>query len=587
MRNTSQSFSAVRSRTLSLGSEPHIFAKTAVNASQLLRSRTVQAALIFLFFSVLFVVFRSNYYTAVDGALRCAAVYQRQEIFFHDNRHLLYPFNVFVWHRLLQTIGVQATDVLQFIGLTQVMNAAAAAGCLAILYSLAHSITHSLKIALAVTVGYGFSRAFLLHATNSAEPMVGLLWSFVAVQFAALSLRRRKPWLLCVSGLFLALAMATYQSMVLIAPGLLVFCLGWGSEKKWWLHRAGSVVSRLSYFAAGAGISAAVIYALAYSHSGTHGLAAMVGQFFSVPHVTGITGLGIGKVLNAPLGFASNVIAVLPPGFSGIRSLLREHSRDLWLPWIVLILSALISFLVLNLILARRAHFNRCERMTIAGVTVAFVTTLAGPLYVDPNYDKLWLLPIACFMLLVGILTHVNRAARFRKPLLWLGVCLLSIEIATSVVWLSQARSRSTPYLPEAQQVAEIVGPRDLVITGWDDVSTIYEALYSHRNRVIILPMAAGQRGRLVIDDIEGAITDAHQNGAQVYFLGVLDLTRESWDGFLGKRRNVPYDAFDSYRRNAQTIANLENSGLNVTLRRLEHQSFSLKKAIAISYTTK
>jgi len=83
------------------------------------------------------VALRSHVYTDVDGAVRCLEVFHRQELFFHANNHLLYPVDVFAWHRLLSLFGVKATSPFEYLALTQIMNAVAAAGCAAVLYRLA------------------------------------------------------------------------------------------------------------------------------------------------------------------------------------------------------------------------------------------------------------------------------------------------------------------------------------------------------------------------------------------------------------------------------------------------------------------
>src|SRR5258707_9349689 len=66
---------------------------------------TFVAAVVFLASGLIFSLLRSKDIFAVDGAFRCLEVFQRPSIFFHDNNHMLYPVNVFVWTRLAGVLG--------------------------------------------------------------------------------------------------------------------------------------------------------------------------------------------------------------------------------------------------------------------------------------------------------------------------------------------------------------------------------------------------------------------------------------------------------------------------------------------------
>jgi hypothetical protein len=323
---------------------------------------------------------------------------------------------------------------------------------------------------------------------------------------------------------------------------------------------------------AGAAIGVSLIYGWAYSHSGTHGLAAMIVRFFSVPHVTGITGLEVRKIINMPLGLVGNLLPVLPPDFAGVRSLLREHRHDLWMPWLILLASGFFGFLALNITNAwkQRAQLSRREKVVLISVILAGAVTLAGPLYVDPIYDKLWLLPLAGLLFLSGLLIKANQTSRLRSLLPRLGIALLTVQIVVNLVWMIPAHFRATPYLQEAQEVAQVVKPEDFVISGWDDVSTIYEAIYATEGHVYNLPTAAGQRGKLVMNEIAQASNEAKTRGGQTYFLGVLDQTEEGWGAFLGKKRGLPYHLLDSYRHDSHAVSEFKVRESKITLRRLE-----------------
>src|SRR6266849_10513849 len=125
------------------------------------RARPLLAtALVFVMFAGFFLALRSCDIGAVDGAVRCLEVFRRGRIFFHENNHLLYPANVLVWTRFLSHFGIKAGTPEEFYVIAQSMNCVAAAACLAMLFYLSLSLFSSLRLALSVVLGFGFSKAF-------------------------------------------------------------------------------------------------------------------------------------------------------------------------------------------------------------------------------------------------------------------------------------------------------------------------------------------------------------------------------------------------------------------------------------------
>jgi hypothetical protein len=145
------------------------------------------------------VLLRSNNIFGVDGAFRCLEVFRRNALFFHENNHMLYPANVLIWSRLMSALSLESNSAEEFYASTQLMNCFAAACCLAIIFYLVHLVTSSVTLGLSVVSVLGLSNAFLHHATNSAEPLVGILWSLFAVCFAVLSLKQKSNWPIVVS----------------------------------------------------------------------------------------------------------------------------------------------------------------------------------------------------------------------------------------------------------------------------------------------------------------------------------------------------------------------------------------------------
>src|SRR6266849_1395756 len=99
------------------------------------------SAVLFVLFLVLFALFPSNHYTAVDGALRCLRIFWNPALVFDENNHLLYPVWVLLWARLAEAIGIVAANAFEFIRLTQTMNALLTAASIATLYSVPYDLT--------------------------------------------------------------------------------------------------------------------------------------------------------------------------------------------------------------------------------------------------------------------------------------------------------------------------------------------------------------------------------------------------------------------------------------------------------------
>src|SRR5580658_4230771 len=236
----------------------------------------VRAGVLFVAMAAMFAAIRTNDYGSVDGALRAVSAYFHPGWTLHDNNHLLYPVDINAWSRILGAFGDRPGSPDQFMRVAQLMNAVAAAGCVAILYCLLDAIGGAGAVAIVLALGYGFARAFLLHASNSAEPMVGLLWSFGAAGLAVLAHRRRSIALALLSGALLALAMATYKSMVLPAPALVVLLIALPGDS------TSSKLMRAAAICAGFAIAVVAVFGVAYSLTGTATIAGAAARFLKL-----------------------------------------------------------------------------------------------------------------------------------------------------------------------------------------------------------------------------------------------------------------------------------------------------------------
>ncbi len=224
------------------------------------------APLVTLAFLAFFLLLPSQQYFAVDGPLRCLQVFHDRRPSLHGNNHLLYPFWIWVWTRAAALIGYTPADWSQFIRLCQAMNSVCAAVAIGVLFSVLASIAGT-WYALLGALQFGLSTAVVLHATNSAEPPTGLLFSLLAVGIVIPALRAGSRLRLFLVGVLLAMALASYQPMALVAPAIAVVCACWpggDGARRWQL-----AVARLCWVGCGGLLSVVAIYGLAYSSVGT------------------------------------------------------------------------------------------------------------------------------------------------------------------------------------------------------------------------------------------------------------------------------------------------------------------------------
>lgn len=521
---------------------------------------------IWLGFAVIYLSLRTNQYTDVDGALRCLTIYWRRPPYVGPNNHLLYPANVYAWTRLLKALGFSWSGPESFIRSVQAMNAIFAAGAVALVYLLIRRLTGAGLIAIVCTLIYGTSRAVLIHATNSAEPVVGLFVSLVAAALAIEGLVRAKLSLLVFSGAGLALALANYESMFLIAPLGFVLSMIWPERSK----TRGEInfdelripsrfndFARRSIrgFAMGAGILIGVvaIYGSAYRAIGVTTPGQMLRRFTQMggsPKVYG--GFSLSKAVNFIVGLTGNVVAVLPPDYQGLRRLLLQDgnlTRISLMTSVGVIIFAIVVVGSLQLVPRRgRPGPSRSALTLLVG---AFFCAFLPVFYWDPIYDKLWLQPLALATIVAGLASSRANGASVRIFALLAGA-LLIFEIIVNIPLILRGHARKTECLDDARAVAGIVRPGDKVIADFDPVSTLWAGLYNENpSRVLVFPAVRPSESISTVArwEMRCAIV-----GCRLLFINLLDQTEQGWQAFLGSRVGVPYQALSNYRDDSKTL---------------------------------
>jgi hypothetical protein len=501
------------------------------------RDRRVPPIALGLGAAAAYLLLRSRDYTAVDGALRCLAIFHDPTLQFHGNNHLLYPVWVLVWSGLVRA---DFQDPFAFLRSIQAMNAVLAAACLVLLYRVVFVLTGHRGLALLAAGFVGVSRAFVLHATQSAEPIPGLFFSLLGVALVLEAVRRRRAVLLILTGVAFALASASYQSMLLAAPLAA------------WLAMRGCTVreaaGRLAILASSGAVAVTIIYGFAYTWQGIP-FAEMPGRFFGLGEGYEVYGgFSVSRVVNVPFGFLRNVLSAVPDDYMGIRSLTTRPDRA---RWVLLAAGGLALAAVVGALAIRTIRPGERWR---AAVVVLGVTPILFPLlYWEPLYDKLWLQPIA--FLAAALALAAGRSGRA----LHVGIGLIVLAAAAGAIPRAATSAvRETPHLTSAREVAAVVRPGDAVVIDFDAVSTLWIAVFGHGTEILLLPGATRP-------DAEAWLAKARTGN--LFFLGVLDQTRKTWEAFLGRRVGIPYEVFDPYRRRATIVRTFPYEGSSITLR--------------------
>jgi hypothetical protein len=527
-------------------------------------------ALALVAFLCLFVLLRTRNIFEVDGASRCLEVFRRQTLFFHENNHLLYPVNVLVWNRVIGTLGFRPNGAEEFYAITQCMNCLAGAGCLAIIFYLMYLATSSARQAFGVVLAYGLSRAFLLHATDSAEPLAGVFWSLLAMCFAALSLKRKSNWPIIVSALLFSLAMATYQSTIFLAPAALVLIWQGRSNREDRRLLSPARITAVCEFTLAGMIGCTAIFGWAYWRQGMRRPAEMAVHFFIHGDARVYLGVSVGKLLTVPIGMVRNIFPLVPH-FVGLRDLLT--GPKLSLISLLLVLGILCAFLALC---ARRLalKWRDLSAEVHAGVmaaTVGFAFTIIPVIIWDPSYDKLWLQPLACLAFFIGMaLKPISMDVRYGFLISRAFSVLILAGVSLNLVWAVQDHETKLPDLEETQRMAGLIEKQDLVVGDWDSISTLYGYGWAADGQLISFPTEAVLHGYDSVAQLREAISAAERRGGRVYFLSLLDEPQKTWDSFLGSRCGVPYSVMDSYRTHSRIRATFYEQSSQVFLRQLE-----------------
>jgi hypothetical protein len=531
------------------------------------------AAAIFAGFAILYASLRSKDIFATDGAHRCLLVFHKQTIFFNENNHLLYPVNVWIWTKLASALGMKADGPFTFYRIAELMNCFSAAASLAIVFLLIYITVSSWKLSLGAVIALGLSKAFFLQAINANEAVVGLFWSLIALFVLASTLSVKSKWLIFVSGLLFSLSMASYESMIFLAPSglVLIWQMGAGHNPESGLWR-GKLVAE-GAFLAGCAAAWLGIHGWADWMTGNTRPAEMVKQLFRMQDARSYLSVGPGKGINLPIGLVRNVYPVLN-SFIGLRHVLTGSKNSLIAFLLVFGLFGLFLIFCAWQLWSNWKGLPERQRIGLLAGLVGLVCTLIPLLIWDPQYDKLWLQPLTILAFLIAVTLKIPagsgrlRFSVFRvAPVILLAGVFFNFPLA-----ISAHRADVSAYFREAREVSQRVGPNDLVVADWAKVSVLYGDVWAPENRFMDFVSEAVFYGRGATERLRDAVSETQRRGGRVYFLGLLDESESEfeWNAFIGSRCGVPISDIEPYRANSTAVAIYRDGTAAVTLRELD-----------------
>jgi hypothetical protein len=523
-----------------------------------------RAAVVAFGFAIFFLLLRTQQYLVVDGALRSLAVFHNPSNRLHGNNHMLYPFWIWLWTRAAALAGWQARDWLAFVRQCQAMNAVCGALGIGMLFSVLETIAGT-RYALLGSLQFGLSTAVLLHATNSAEPVTGLFFSLCALAALLRALRAESRIGLFLVGLLLALAMASYQSSILVMPMVAFACICWPGTS--WRTAA----ARLAGAGAGGLLGVVTIYGLAYSSLGVPPRR-MFARFLLVDGGQVYGGFSVSKLVNVPFGLIRNLFHAVPSNYAGIRWLLKDSHAAFWISADVasFVLLAALGCLIAAGVISAVRRSSIPKPLAWAGIAVSALA-LAFPLfYWNPMYDKLWLQPLAVLTIAGAFAFQFGALSALRRKMLTAGlVAVLIVEAAVNIPRTIQDHVHPTADLEEARDFAGMVKPGDSVVVDFDDVSMLWTTIWGYDVNDIVLPAT-------LKPDAADWLVKAEKKGAgngSLFFVGVLDEDRRQWDAFLGRATGISYAEFDCYRQKAAIVRTYPLPTGQVTVRQLQPAS--------------
>jgi hypothetical protein len=206
----------------------------------------------------------------------------------------------------------------------------------------------------------------------------------------------------------------------------------------------------------------------------------------------------MGEVATLPVGLVRNVFPIFNE-YVGLRSLPRESALPiLGLAFLLLAVGTLFAFCAIRVGQSWSSLTPTFRTAFLAGL-FGLVFCLFPMVTWSDQYDKLCLQPLACLCFLVGISLHWINQHVARPFLLARAVPAFFLAgVFLNFGWLATQHVRNVPEMREAERLAAMMRPNDLVVDDWDRVSDLYGYIWAADDQVFLpLPKPWFSAGRL------------------------------------------------------------------------------------------
>jgi len=512
-------------------------------------------------FVLLFLAFRTNHYSSVDGATRCLNVFfnGRQ---FHGNNHMLYPFIVEQWANLNQLVGNRAQDPFQYLRISQALNSVACAlsiGCVCYLIASVAGV----RAALLGSLLFGLSSATTLQGTTSNEPPAGVFFALLSLVLLALGRRYSRMSLMFAAGFLMSLALASYEAAGMVVGAAILFCFYWPVSES---AKPVAPVRGLAATAAGSALGVMIIYGWAYASQGVP-LAKMPSRFLESGGEPSVyTGWAMipSKAINTLFGLLQWLFRAVPDDYSGVRGLIHHSHR---LPWLAAVIA---GFGLAGAIGVLTFQAWRRIGRPLPGIQILMILAICVfitiPLWAwGPNTPKMWLFPQACLAIAVAVPWGLRSLpARAQWALTTCLLICLAVEAVRNLPEVIREHTNPTPYLDDAAAVAQIVAPGDRIVLDFDETSTLWYSFWGNGRIKLLLPASNVAEATEWLDRAKAETRAGH---GRLFFLGLLQIPKALWDPFMGARVKIPYSFLDEYREKTVLLRRLKEGNPQTELR--------------------
>lgn len=400
------------------------------------------------------------------------------------------------WWALVK--GWAGTDMVHRLDALTAMNSILGAAASAIGCAWLGRIGVKRNLALLGGLALGLTSASTYHSTQTTEPMSAQFWFMLSLYLGTFSNLGKGSGIL--SGACWAIAVASYQSYFLVGPFVLwIHCRRWRDVLPWTVA---------------AGAMGFLLFGLAAHLNGKPGLSGFI-KYATAKNDGEYWGFfTLGQTIRVPLGFS--VALANPWPLSEWPGLLAGFKRlsPVWKVVCSLQILTIWALAGASLLITPRDHLQRFRWPLALG----FAACTFPPLYLNPQYWKLWLLPVSVIQLL-GIIV----ATSYRRGSGFLVFCLM-IQVACNVprILVRSNNPNSAP-ISTAKALSETLKPSDLLICdAWGDPA-FFCASNPDQKRLDLMNYHDGPV------ELWSRIRGHLASGNRVFIYGVVDRSREKW----------------------------------------------------------